>query len=1050
MLPSQKAASLIPALLLLFCPLQSQATTKPEQGRPIIHQYLPEDYGAANQNWDGVQDQNGILYFANIDGILIFDGSRWRLALTANESVARSLAIDENNLVYVGAQGDFGYLTTDSDGFPFHQSLLSFVPDSSRDFADVWNIFVTKNGIYFHTAKYLFRWHQNKMHVLSARTSFHTAFSINDTVYVNQRSLGLMQLVGSKMDFLEKGKAFSRTTIRFMLPMAQGSTLIGTSNKGLLQLSGNRLKKFKNNVEDILRLNGLYCGIKLRNGTFAFGTLRGGIVHMDSQGKVIQVLRKEHGLPDNSVYRLYEDSERGLWATMNNGLARVQIQSPIAFFNDKDGLQGSVTSIFRHKGDLYASSQSGLFRLQQGTRSRSRFRRVAPFSFPVWDVVEQNGSMLIASDKGTFELNRKINRRILPQNSNVLAVSLDKKTLYIGTQNGLYILRRAGKSWKVIGKASGVHEQITSLFPARANVLWLGTRFQGALKLKLAHPLDLKPQIVRFDTSSGLPGMNEIWVKSFKQKPLFSTLRGLFQFDETDSTFKPARDGLQDIFEPGQPVYPFHNINNERSWASYMGNIVRLEHKHYRGTKIEKMPFRLINQAITGHTFYEDNDSTLWIGGSNGLIKFMRNQEQAADTLTRFAVILNTVTVNQDSLIYSHFAAPSLEQQPDEVPTLPAQLNNLHFTWMAPSFDSPKQTTFSYFLQGFDSRWSEMRSTDEKEYTNLAEGEYTLRLRSQNVHGQVSPELSYTFYIKPVWYKTGWALFTFILFGAAAFMGILHWRTIKLEKERLYLAWTVQERTAKLEATNTELAQTKGQLERRVHERTIELVKTNVRLRQEIRDRRQAEETVHVSLKEKEVLLNEIHHRVKNNLQVVSSLLGLQILHSEEEQVKSILRESQNRIMSMAFIHQNLIHTRSTARINIIDYLETLTDHIMRSNRSHYMNVHLTRQISRIYTSIDVAISSGLIINELISNAFKHAFNPGQMGEIFLKVREDNNKMICLKIGDNGKRSRVEPDHDDPKTMGIHIVSMLIKKLSGELHMEKKNGLHYTINFKNE
>ena len=154
-----KASLYIPALLVwifLIQPIAAQSGS--EASRLLIQNFSPKDYGGAHaQNWAVLQDQRGIMYFGNGVGVLEYDGVAWRLIPVSNQTIVRSLEVDENNRIYVGAVGDFGYLAPDAAGQLSFVSLLDKVPEANRDFSDVWQTLHTRKGIYLRTHNYLFR-----------------------------------------------------------------------------------------------------------------------------------------------------------------------------------------------------------------------------------------------------------------------------------------------------------------------------------------------------------------------------------------------------------------------------------------------------------------------------------------------------------------------------------------------------------------------------------------------------------------------------------------------------------------------------------------------------------------------------------------------------------------------------------------------------------------------------------------------------------------------------------------------------------------------------
>lgn len=217
----------------------------------------------------------------------------------------------------------------------------------------------------------------------------------------------------------------------------------------------------------------------------------------------------------------------------------------------------------------------------------------------------------------------------------------------------------------------------------------------------------------------------------------------------------------------------------------------------------------------------------------------------------------------------------------------------------------------------------------------------------------------------------------------------------------------------------------------------------------EITDKKIAEEGLKESLKEKEVLLKEVHHRVKNNLQVISSILNLQSSYAKDKNILNILRESQNRIKSMAFIHESLYQTTDFTKINFSQYITSLSKNLVHSYRVFDNLVDLKLSLDNVSLDLDLSIPCGLIINELVSNSLKYAFSENDNGVIKIKLFEKN-KTVNLIVEDNGLGLPKSIDYKDTDSLGLQLVMTLVEQIGGEIRLENTKGAKYTIIFKKE
>jgi PAS domain S-box-containing protein len=214
----------------------------------------------------------------------------------------------------------------------------------------------------------------------------------------------------------------------------------------------------------------------------------------------------------------------------------------------------------------------------------------------------------------------------------------------------------------------------------------------------------------------------------------------------------------------------------------------------------------------------------------------------------------------------------------------------------------------------------------------------------------------------------------------------------------------------------------------------------------DLRARIQFEEQIKASLREKEILLREIHHRVKNNMQVISSLLSLQAHSIHEPATRTILRESQNRVKSMALVHEKLYRSSDLALVDFEAYLQSLMIHLFRTFGKG--NVTYTIQAKNIYLGIDQAIPCGLIVNELVSNALKYAFPEEMEGIITIKIVMKTDEIAMMHIMDNGTGFPKDLDFRSTSTLGLQLVNDLVHQIDGEIDMETGRNTAFSISFK--
>lgn len=233
------------------------------------------------------------------------------------------------------------------------------------------------------------------------------------------------------------------------------------------------------------------------------------------------------------------------------------------------------------------------------------------------------------------------------------------------------------------------------------------------------------------------------------------------------------------------------------------------------------------------------------------------------------------------------------------------------------------------------------------------------------------------------------------------------------------------------------------------------VVRTNLQapylaLTDEVAERTAAEEKVRASLKEKEVLIGEIHHRVKNNLQVISSMLSLQVGTEEDKATIGALEESRRRVKVMARIHENLHSAENLSTINAQDYLHTVINDTMESSGIEAQNITTKINVDDIVFEVDHAVACGQIVSELVSNALKHAFNNGDSGTLAVSLHRQDQGQIELIVTDDGKGLPDDFDPESTPTLGLKLIRGLAMQLQGDLSIEGANGTRVQVTFKEQ
>jgi signal transduction histidine kinase/DNA-binding response OmpR family regulator/ligand-binding sensor domain-containing protein len=792
-------------------------------GYKYLNNYTPKEYDGHSQNWCIIQDKRGIIYVGNHESLLEFDGISWRKIAVPNGTV-RSMALDEDGTIYIGGINEIGFLKPDSMGTLKYNSLLEHLKENQKDFADVWRTHATKEGIYFRTSNLLFRWDpiSRKINAWEEyKYSFNASFVYGERFIIHKRGVGLMVLENNSLEMLPRGETFANMKIYMLVQYDTNRLLIGTRSQGFYIFDMMKKEKapFPTEADNYLKEKQLYQGIRLLSspGDIALVTLRGGLVIMDSEGKLKEIFNENYGLQTEEARYVFEDSQGNLWLGLNRGISKIEYISPISVYDRRSNLPRMTFSVIKHHQDMYVGTSNGLYYLS----SPDKFIPVRGIPGNCWDLLSIGDSLLAATNYGVFQVENKnkIEREIIKDSSYVLLQShMDTNRIWVGASDGLLSLyKKNGNTkshWEQEHKFKDITEEIRTIVEDKKGNLWLGTLTKGVLKVDF--PDDMKifnPVITRYDTSTKLPP-GEIHIFMATGQAAFATRKGIFRFNEKTKNFYPDPSLGEEFADGSRDVFFIFEDQDKNIWlhSDYRNYLAIVQPD---GTYVlNKTPFLRIPPVQVNFIYPDPSEAITWFASQDeGLIRFdttvKKNYQQD------FPIFIRKVLVNEDLYFDGYkdkYKIDKGRQSKFSYPIFPYKDRNLRFEVAAPFFEDESSTRYQYFLEGYDKNWSPFTPVTQKDYTNLDSGLYTFRVRARNVYENLSQEAVFQFKILLPWYKTWWA---FSIYATAAFILILlivKWRSWKLVKEKQSLEQIIKERTKEINQKNQQLQEQTQQL----------------------------------------------------------------------------------------------------------------------------------------------------------------------------------------------------------------------------------------------
>lgn len=758
-------------LLLLLISIFCKSQDISEKGVPFIQNYLPENYGNHGKIWEIKSAENGLVYMASENGLLEFDGQIWN-RFRDYKGYTRSLHIANDSTIFIGADMDFGVWKKNKFRKFYYTSFYPYRDKIGGINEEFWGTYQIGSQIIFVSHQNLYTYQNGKIKKLPAPYRFSESFYVNGRLFLADEKYGLYEY---EKYILKRVFSYPEFSLEISgIFIKNQSLFVITQNKGIFKVLDQKLVPFPTDVTSEIIKNKVFSFITIENKYWVFGTILNGLYITDFNGKIVQQINKNKGLPNNTILSLYYQKNGKLWLGLDYGISSVNIKGGITYFQNINSDFGTGYTATLKNNFFYLGTNQGLYTAYWD--HLNNINNTPPFNIingtegQIWILQNIDGEILCGHDKGLFAVNGSQFLKIRNEPGVMCLLNYHKNYLFAGTYNGISVFKKENSTWKFLKKMSLILGAVSQIIQENEHTFWVNIPNYG---------------LIRFLVNKNLePEHRSIYsTKNFK---------GYFPY-----LFKDQK-GIHIITSSSQYVYhpdiqhfsaePYSAKNNKVKHlfvGFYKPQILNSDYGFYavnNGFALEKLSFNHQNSEISSHLVFRKAEAF--------------NNDKAFD-------ISNGEKFGYD-------------------------FNNLRIVFMLPN---EEEAEYQYYLENFSTKWSKWNFKNSAEFLGLKEGHYTLWVKARK-DGKFSKVQKFSFTIKAPWYRTIWIyiLYFILLFAVIYFLNRLHKKRLKKQENTLL---DIQKQSLRRQAEQhkqemlleqqKQLEQEKIKLKEEIKNKTIEL-----------------------------------------------------------------------------------------------------------------------------------------------------------------------------------------------------------------------------------
>ncbi|MDG3583232.1 helix-turn-helix and ligand-binding sensor domain-containing protein [Galbibacter pacificus] len=775
--------------------------------QPEVIHFDRSDFKGDSEFWSACEGNDGVLYFGNNDGVVIYDGETWQKVVLPNSSSVRSLLATKKGEIYAGGYNEFGTIEKDSLGNYHYSSMIHQLKLEGQELENLEQIHQLGDNIIFRFYKELIVVSDNRKTIIPSTTDFMNANVVNGTYYVQDIHIGVLSFNPDTNQLAQvfTSNPIKNNAIKGFWPTNKPDELLIFLENGAIYKGNVKTKKvqlwedvFKDQESDQV------ISSTRKGNTYLLGTLSSKIKMLDANGKSINTPAAFKHIQNPSVLNLL-NVENGLWVMLYNGLDFINYKTAsVKFFEST-----KIYDLHIYNNHLFVAANKGVFVSKYNNEAPGRFsfELISELQGQAWSFQERNGDLLIGHHKGLYLYkNDTVSRITLNGVWKTLDIPGEKDQFLACGYTGLTLIHKEGDTYKMINKINGFTESTRDIVAAdQPNTYWVCHGYKGVYKIKINENYSHVYSIDHYTNNNGFESPFNINVFKWNNHIVFTSNTGVYTYNNELNQFVPYKP-LNSILDTTKNTRKILQLK-DTTWLVQDNEIGYFVTSDATPTPKTKPFLKVKGQLNRGmESILPLPSGKVLTGTTDGIYLFDLKIDNACETNTLITKVVKFHNQDKENLVVKQ----------KEAVELPNNTDVIRFNFASPNLISDGSVQFQYILEGLNVGWSEWAANSFKEYSHLQPGTYTFKVRSRNLNGSHGEIAGYMFTVMPKWYQTTVIrIFLVVVFLFLLWLGFqLIKRSLEKENEKAQAANLKAKRMLELEIESLKLQHDKERIER--------------------------------------------------------------------------------------------------------------------------------------------------------------------------------------------------------------------------------------------